>query len=65
MNKQAVSDTAMRDVEQQHTIYLSVRDQMNLLNALNAPAREPNDRMKKAAADYKKAIKEGKLIVRH
>ena len=59
----AVSDTAIRDVEQQHVIHLTVRDQMALLNALNAPAREPNERMKKAAADYKKAIKEGKLVV--
>ena len=61
----AVSDTAIRDVEQQHVIHLTVRDQMALLNALNTPAREPNERMKKAAADYKKAIKEGKLVVRH
>lgn len=39
--------------------------QMALLEALNASAREPNERMKKAAKDYKKAIEEGELIVRH
>ena len=61
----AVSDSAMRDVEQQYVIHLTVRDQMVLLDALNAPAREPNESMKKAAANYKKAIKEGKLVVRN
>ena len=61
----AVSDSAMRDVEQQHVIHLTVRDQMALLDALNAPAREPNERMKKAAANYKKAVQEGRLVVRH
>jgi uncharacterized protein (DUF1778 family) len=61
----AVSDSALRDVEQQHVIHLTVRDQMALLDALNAPAREPNERMKKAAADYKEAIREGKLVIRH
>jgi len=60
-----VSDSAMRDVEQQHVIHLTVRDQMALLEALNAPVREPNERMKKAAAGYKKAIEEGELVVRH
>jgi len=61
----AVSDSAMSDVEQQHVIHLTVRDQAALLNALNAPAREPNERMKKAAATYKKAVQEGKLVVRN
>ncbi|MDR1379014.1 MAG: DUF1778 domain-containing protein [Synergistaceae bacterium] len=46
-------------------IHLTVRDQMTLLEALNAPALEPNERMQKAAADYEKAIEEGKLVVRH
>ena len=61
----AVSDSAMRDVEQQYVIHLTVRDQMILLDALKAPAREPNESMKKAAANYKKAIEEGKLVVRN
>ena len=61
----AVSDSAMSDVEQQHVIHLTVRDQAALLNALSAPAREPNERMKKAATTYKKAVQEGKLVVRN
>jgi uncharacterized protein (DUF1778 family) len=61
----AVSDSAMRDVERQHVIHMTVRDQTALLDDLNTPAREPNERMKKAAADYKKAIEEGKLVVRN
>ena len=61
----AVSDSAMRDVEQQHIIHLTVRDHMAMLDALSAPAREQNERVKKAATDYKKAIKEGKLIVQY
>lgn len=61
----AVSDSAMRDVEQQHVIHLTVKDQMALLEALKTPGREPNERMKKAAADYKKAIEEGELFVRN
>ena len=61
----SVSESAMRDVERDHVIHLTARDQMAMLDALNAPPREPNARMKKAAADYKNAIKEGKLVVRN
>ena len=60
-----VSDNAIRDVEQQHVIHFTVRDQMALLQALETPAREPSANMKKAVKDYKKAIKDGKLIVRN
>ena len=54
-----------KQAEQQYDIHLTVRDQIILLDALKAPAREPNESMKKAAANYKKAIKEGKLVVRN
>ncbi|MDR1579649.1 MAG: DUF1778 domain-containing protein [Synergistaceae bacterium] len=60
-----VSDRAAKDVEQQHIIHLTVRDQMALLEALEAPEREPNERAKKAMNDYHKAIEDGDLVVRH
>lgn len=58
----AVSDRAAQDVEQQHVVHLTVRDQMALLDA---PEREPGERAKKAMADYRKAIEDGSLVVRH
>jgi uncharacterized protein (DUF1778 family) len=60
-----VSDRAAHDVEQQHVVHLTVRDQMALLDALEAPECEPNERTKKATADYRKAIEDGNLVVRH
>jgi uncharacterized protein (DUF1778 family) len=60
-----VSDRAAQDVEQQHIVHLTVRDQMALLDALEAPEHEPNERTKKAMTDYRKAIEDGSLVVRH
>ncbi|MDR1649473.1 MAG: DUF1778 domain-containing protein [Synergistaceae bacterium] len=61
----AVSDRAANDVERQHVIHLTTRDQVALFEALKAPAREPNDRTKRAWRDYKQAVEEGAIVVRH
>ena len=60
-----VTDSAVEDIERLHVIELTLRDQMQLLEELNAPVPEPTARMKKMARDYEEAVKNGNLVVSH
>ena len=60
-----VTDSAVEDIKRLHVIELTLRDQMQLLEELNAPVPEPTVRMKKMARDYEKAVKNGNLVVSH
>jgi len=60
-----VTDSAVVDIERLHVIELTLRDQMQLLEELNAPVPEPTARMEKMARDYEKAVKDGNLVVSH
>ena len=60
-----VTAGAVEDIKQLHVIELTLRDQMQLLDELNAPVPEPTARMKKMARDYEKAVENGNLVVSH
>ena len=60
-----VTDGAVEDIERLHVIEWTLRDQMLLLEELNAPVPEPPARIEKMARDYEEAVKNGNLVVSH
>ena len=60
-----VTDSAIEDIERFHVIELTLRDQKQLLEELNAPIPEPTVRMRKMARDYEETLKNGNLVVSH
>ena len=50
-----VTDSAIEDIARLHVIELTLRDQLLLLEELNAPVPEPTARIKKMAQGYEKA----------
>jgi uncharacterized protein (DUF1778 family) len=61
----AIANEAGRVINENHVIQLTLKDQRALLNALNAPDREPTARAKAAAAKYKEDVKNGHVAIQH
>ena len=61
----AIANEAGRVINENHVIQLTLRDQQTLLEALNAPAKEPTVKAKAAAAKYKKNVEDGRVAIQH
>ncbi|MCL1876419.1 MAG: DUF1778 domain-containing protein [Synergistaceae bacterium] len=61
----AVANEAGRVINQNHVIELTLRDQQALLEALNAPVKEPTAKAKTAALKYKKDVENGRVAIQH
>ena len=61
----AVANEAGRVIDENHIIHVTLRDQQALLEALNAPAKEPTEKALRAAEKYKKDVAHGRVIVQH
>jgi len=61
----AIANEAGRVINQHHVIQLTLRDQQALLEALNAPVKEPTAKAKAAAVKYKKDVKNGRVAIQH
>jgi uncharacterized protein (DUF1778 family) len=61
----AIANEAGRVINENHVIHLTLRDQQALLEALNAPAKEPTPKAKAAAANYKKNVDNGRVVIQH
>ena len=61
----AIANEAGRVINENHVIQLTLRDQQALLEALNAPAKEPTAKAKAAAEKYKTDVKNGRVAIQH
>ena len=61
----AIANEAGRVINENHVIQLTLRDQQALLEALNAPAKEPTAKAKAAAKKYKKDVENGRVAIQH
>jgi uncharacterized protein (DUF1778 family) len=61
----AIANEAGRVINENHVIQLTLKDQQALLNALDAPAKEPTAKAKAAAAKYKKDVENGHVALQH
>jgi hypothetical protein len=48
-----------------HIIHLTLKDQQALLEALDAPDKEPTEKARCAAAKYKKDVDDGRVVIQH
>jgi len=61
----AIANEAARVINENHVIQLTLQDQKVLLEALNAPVKEPTDIALRAAAKYKSDVKHGRVNIQH
>ena len=61
----AVANEAGRVINENHVIQLTLKDQQVLLEALNAPPKEPTVKAKAAAKKYKKDVENGRVTIQH
>ena len=61
----AIANEAGRVINDNHVIQLTIRDQLTLLEALNAPPKEPSAKAKAAAEKYKKDVENGQFVIQH
>jgi uncharacterized protein (DUF1778 family) len=61
----AIANETGRVISENHVIRLTLRDRQALLDALNAPAKEPTAKAKAAAEKYKKDVENGRVLIQH
>jgi len=61
----AVVNETGRVINENHVIQLTIKDQQVLLEALNAPPKEPTAKANAAAKKYKKDVENGRVTIQH